>query len=220
MLAYQIIWEPGILESAGITPEHVMNLSQKFMEYCSYYESSYNHINQIKLGQVYLMGLMSKIERKSIEPIGLKYLNENGVRALQSFIIDSTWNDKNMSSLYRTRLSERISDAEEGMITFDETDFVKKGKNSARVMRQYCGVVGVTENCQAGIFMGYASNKGYGLVEKHLYIPEKWFDDAHEELREKCKFPREAAYKEKCGICLDLLKSVRNDGSFPAKWIG
>jgi len=220
MLAHQIIWEPDILEKAGITPQQVEQLSQKFMEYYRSYESSYNHIHQLPLGQVYLMGLMSKLERKSVEPIALQYLDTNGVRALQSFVSDSPWDYEKMKSLYKLRLSDRISDSKDGMITFDETDFLKKGKNSAGVMRQYCGVVGVTENCQAGIFMGYTGNRGYGLIDSQLYIPQKWFDEENEVLRKKCKFSDDIEYKDKCDICLDLLDKIRNEGGFPAKWIG
>jgi len=219
MLAHQIIWNPGIMEDAGITPEQIKVLSQKFLEYYRYYKSSYNHIHQIPLGQVYLMGLMSKLERKSVEPIALQYLYENGVRALQAFISNSPWNYETMDLLYNVRLSERVSVTEEGMITFDETDFVKKGKNSAGVMRQYCGV-GVTENCQAGIFMGYTGSKGYGLIDRRLYIPQRWFDDEHKDLREKCKFPEGIKYEDKCNICLELLEGIRKDGGFPAQWIG
>jgi SRSO17 transposase len=106
------------------------------------------------------------------------------------------------------------------MINVDETDFLKKGKNSAGVMRQYCGRIGKVDSCQAGIFIGYASEKGYGLINGRLYVPEKWMDDEHADLRLKCKFPEEIKYKDKCSIFLDLLSEVRMSGYFPAKWIG
>ena len=56
---------------------------------------------------------------------------------------------------------------------FDETGFVKKGTDSVGVARQYCGPLGKVENCQVGVFAGYASRKGYALVDKRLFLPEE-----------------------------------------------
>ena len=66
-----------------------------------------------------------------------------------------------------------------GMLSCDSTEFVKKGKHSVGVARQYCGRLGKTENCQSGVFIGYASDRGYGLVDYGLYMPEKWFTDEY-----------------------------------------
>ena len=51
------------------------------------------------------------------------------------------------------------------MLTVDSCESVKKGKESVGVARQYCGEVGKVENCQSGVFVGYSSEKGYGLLE-------------------------------------------------------
>ena len=60
----------------------------------------------------------------------------------------------------------------DGVLMFDETGFVKKGKDSVGVARQYCGTLGKVENCQVGVFAGYASRQGYALVDKRLFLPE------------------------------------------------
>jgi len=43
------------------------------------------------------------------------------------------------------------------------------------VKRQYCGRVGKTENCQSGVFLAFAGDNGYGLVDYELYLPKEWF---------------------------------------------
>jgi hypothetical protein len=58
----------------------------------------------------------------------------------------------------------------EGMITGDGCDFPKKGKSSVGVKRQYCGVRGKTDNCQASVVAGYAGPNGYGLLDYALYM--------------------------------------------------
>ena len=59
----------------------------------------------------------------------------------------------------------------------DETGFLKKGDKSAGVQRQYSGTAGRIENCQIGVFLGYASRYGRALIDRALYLPETWAED-------------------------------------------
>jgi SRSO17 transposase len=59
-----------------------------------------------------------------------------------------------------------------GALIFDETGFIKKGKASIGVARQYCGTIGKVDNCQVGVFAVYASEHGYAIVDKRLFIPD------------------------------------------------
>ena len=69
------------------------------------------------------------------------------------------------------------------MLSVDDTSFVKKGTHCIGVKRQYCGSLGKRENCQVGVFLSYAGDSGYGLVDYDLYIPEEWFQDLYQDLR-------------------------------------
>ena len=60
----------------------------------------------------------------------------------------------------------------------DETGFVKKGTKSVGVQRQYSGTAGRIENCQIGVFLGDASRNGHALVDRALYLPERWANDS------------------------------------------
>ena len=66
----------------------------------------------------------------------------------------------------------------DGVLRFDESGFVKKGQDSAGVARQDCGTLGKVDNCQVGVFAGYASRQGYVLVDQRLFLPEVWFGPA------------------------------------------
>ena len=98
----------------------------------------------------YMAGQFSALERKSIEPIALALENGN-VRALQRFVSDAPWDDDNIMSTYRSLVSDDLGSAE-GALIFDESGFVKKGRNSVGVARQYCGTIGKVDNCQVGVF--------------------------------------------------------------------
>jgi SRSO17 transposase len=64
----------------------------------------------------------------------------------------------------------------------DDTGFVKKGRRSAGVQRQYSGTAGRTENCQIGTFLAYASAGGHALIDRELYLPQSWTAD-----RDRCR---------------------------------
>ena len=68
---------------------------------------------------------------------------------------------------------EHLGDEESGVLIVDDTGFLKKGEKSVGVARQYTGTAGDTVNCQVGVFLAYASNKGVAFVDRALYMPEE-----------------------------------------------
>jgi SRSO17 transposase len=164
-----------------------------------------------------MVGQLSQVERKSIEPIALS-VKDAKVRAMQFFVSDVAWNDEEVMSIYRSMISEDMGDPD-GALIFDESGFVKKGNDSAGVARQYCGNIGKVENCQVGVFAAYASRHGYGFLGNRLFVPEKWFTDAYAERRKKCRFPKDLEFKTKPELAVELLKEVVKDGKVPFRFI-
>ena len=74
--------------------------------------------------------------------------------------------------------SPSTSATRDGVLVVDETGFLKKGTKSCGVARQYSGTAGRIENCQVGVFLGYATPKGRALLDRALYLPKEWADDA------------------------------------------
>lgn len=105
------------------------------------------------------------------------------------------------------------------MITVDESGFVKKGKHSVGMARQYCGSVGKVENSQVGVFVGYSGSKGYGLISAQLFMPEKWFGEDYTQLRKECAVPDDLTFQTKPQIALDLIRKMEQSDLFKAKWI-
>ncbi len=67
--------------------------------------------------------------------------------------------------------------AEDGVLIVDETGFIKKGRRSAGVQRQYTGTSGKIDNCQLRVFLAYASEAGRALIDRELYLPTSWIED-------------------------------------------
>jgi SRSO17 transposase len=72
---------------------------------------------------------------------------------------------------------EQLADPQ-AVLALDETGFVKKGRKSVGVAPQYCGAVGKIANCQIGVFLAYATTAGPVLLDRELYLPKVWVEDA------------------------------------------
>jgi len=165
----------------------------------------------------YMVGQFSKLERKSIEPMALQV--EGGtIRGMQRFISDVRWDEEQMRWNYHQLVADELGDPE-GVLMFDETGFVKKGKDSVGVARQYCGTLGKVENGQVGVFAGYASRQGYALVDKRLFLPEAWWTDAYAARRTKCNVPDALCFQSKPQLAAAMLQAMAQEGLLPFKYV-
>jgi SRSO17 transposase len=165
----------------------------------------------------YMVGQFSELERKSIEPIALN-VEDGRVRAMQRFVSDAEWDDEKILYKYRNLVNEDMGD-NDGVLIFDESGFQKKGNDSVGVAKQYCGSIGKVDNCQVGVFAGYASPKGYSLVDKRIFMPEKWFTDEYENKREKCRVPESLVFKTKPQLAVEMLQKIVEENVLPFKYV-
>ena len=210
-------WNPKLLDEVGLGVDQVSELGNMLNDYLAPFQDCYLRSDQRQNGEVFVKGLLSDLDRKSMEPIALRY--EQSVRGMQLFLQDAPFDDVKMAQIYKETLSSRVNDPE-GMLSVDSTEFVKKGKHSVGVSRQHCGRLGKTENCQSGVFLGYAGEKGYGLVSYRLFMPEKWFTKEYEPLRQKCRVPDDVTFKTKPEMAAEMINEVIYSGLYQAKWIG
>src|SRR5215472_14727469 len=165
----------------------------------------------------YMVGQLSKLERKSIESMALEV--EGGtIRGMQRFISDVRWDEEQMRWNYHQLVADELG-APDGVLMFDETGFVKKGKDSVGVARQYCGTLGKVENCQVGVLAGYASRQGYALVDKRLFLPEVWFTEAYAARQARCQVPAEVTFRTKPQLAAAMLHNIMHEGLLPFKYV-
>jgi SRSO17 transposase len=165
----------------------------------------------------YMAGQFTQLERKSIEPIA--FAIEGGkVRAMQRFVSDAPWDDEKISSRYRSLVAEDLGHPDAAII-FDESGFPKKGDDSIGVAKQYCGNLGKVENCQVGVFATYTSAYGYSLIDKRLYIPERWFSDECREKREKCMLPDGVKFQTKPQLAAEMLREIAEQKVLPFRYV-
>ena len=212
-------WHPNIAPAMSLNQEDIQAMADELIQFHQEFHDCFGRIEHRRLGMAYLTGLLSNSQDKSMEPIALNVLDEKSVRSLQRFMKTYRWDQEAMEKTHQAMVADWIA-SPEGMITVDSSEIAKKGKESVGVSRQYCGSMGKVENCQSGVFVGYSSEKGYGLLRSQLYMPEGWFTDEYEQRREENLVPEDLTFQTKIQIAQQLIHTIVDTGLFPAKWIG
>lgn len=123
----------------------------------------------------FLEGLLARVERKNGWQLA-EELGESGPQGMQRLLNAADWDEEAVRDELRGYVMEHLEE-EHGVLVVDETGFVKKGKKSVGVARQYSGTAGRRENVQMGVFLSYASTKGHAFLDRALYLPEEWTQD-------------------------------------------
>jgi len=123
----------------------------------------------------YLRGLMSQVERKNSWQLA-EALGGSTPYGIQHLLGRALWDADVVRDELRQYVVDHLVD-EGAILVVDETGFLKKGRHSAGVARQYSGTAGRVENCQVGVFLAYVSNHGHTLIDRELYLPQEWTAD-------------------------------------------
>jgi SRSO17 transposase len=217
MLLPHCQWHPGLSAELNITEKEISALAKQLVDFHTQFHSCLGRIENQRLGLAYLSGLISNLEAKSVEPIALEFL-QGSVRALQRFMKEGRWDQTAMGLAHKQQLASVLNHPG-GILTADSSEFVKKGAHSVGVARQYCGRLGKVDNCQSGVFIGYASPNGYGLIEAQLYLPKAWFTAEYAQRRKETWVPESLEFQTKPQIALTLIQQIRASGLFIARWL-
>ena len=162
----------------------------------------------------FIDGLLSGISRKT----GWLMAEQAGLDRpyrMQSLLGRSSWNADVLRDLVRAEVIGSLGDPR-GVLVVDETGFLKKGTHSVGVARQYSGTAGRVENCQVGVFLGYASPLGQALIDRRLYLPDAWAAD--EARRRQVRVPEPVTFATKPQIACDLIAAALDAGA-PCAWV-
>jgi SRSO17 transposase len=156
----------------------------------------------------YLEGLLGPVERKNGWQLA-EAIGDARPWRTQRVLSHVLWDEEAARDLCREHVVGRLG-AQDAVLVVDETAFVRKGRRSAGVARQYCGTLGKVENCQVGVFLAYGSRKGHALIDRRLYLPEAWAGDA--ERRRAAKIPDEVPFRTKPEIAREMVARALDAG--------
>lgn len=203
-----------------LTPHDLDGILDDLCAYHASFGPLFQRREQRAWSETYLHGLLLDIPRKSVEPmlLHLRGADPNAIRAVQQFVGDRPWDDRPILQQLWHEVATDLGD-DDGVLIVDGSDFPKQGTESVGVKRQYCGQLGKTANCQAGVFLAYASPLGYALLDRRLYLPEDWFTDAYAERRLACGVPKDVTFTTKPSLSLAMLQAVVQAGTLACQWL-
>jgi SRSO17 transposase len=202
----------AMLAQAEVTPDAVDGLMGRLHDFARPFADRLDTDQQRRHAREYLSGLLSRLEHKTSEAIA--YLHDCERQGLQKFVGLGSWDDAPLLDELASQVGSELGEPD-GVIVFDPSGFVKKGTRSVGVMRQWCGRVGKTENCQVALYMAYVSRREHALVDVRLYLPGEWTED-----RARCEaagVPREVRFRTRHELALEMLD--RRGAALPHAWV-
>ena len=164
---------------------------------------------------LYAMGLLGSAKRKSAEPIAAttcagEAMCEPIHHRLLRFLRDSPWNDGEVRAVAARHAIEAMTQ-QEPLRTWviDDTGFLKQGKHSVGVQRQYTGSAGKIANCQIAVSLSVATRSAHVPIDFALYLPESWTGDPVR--REECKIPKDVVFRTKHDLALEMITRAVDD---------
>src|ERR671914_1567887 len=162
----------------------------------------------------YLRGLLSPAGRKNSWQLA-EVSGEATPYGFQHLLGRADWQADAVRDELRHYLIPHLRDPA-AVLVIDETGFVKKGRHSAGVARQYSGTAGRIDNCQIGVFLAYASHLGHALLDRELYLPKAWTEDPA-----RCRqagIPEDRRFATKPQLARHMLARALAAG-VPAAWV-
>jgi SRSO17 transposase len=164
----------------------------------------------------YAFGILADGERKSAEPIAARACADPlETRRAHDHLLDflrlSPW-ENHPVRLEATRYAIEAMSAQEPVTTWivDDTGFLKQGKHSVGVQRQYTGSAGKIANCQIGVSLSIATQHEHVPIDFELYLPKSWIEDPAR--RREARIPEEVVFKTKVDLAIEMIERASKDG--------
>jgi SRSO17 transposase len=174
-----------------------------------------NRSVQVVNGGLYLRGLIEQGPRKSLEPMCERLGGDAEYQSMQQFLAVSPWDP----AIVLRNVAERVLPAigVEAWV-LDDTGFVKDGKHSPGVKRQYSGTLGKIGNCQLGVSLHGVGARGTLPLGWALYLPREWCEDA--ERRRLARIPEDIEFATKPQLGVNLVEQAISWGLQAAPLLG
>jgi len=163
---------------------------------------------------LFLDGLLGD-ERRKTGWMRAEAAGDPGPWRQQAILGRGRWNADDLRDIVRDYVLETLSD-NDAVLVIDETGFLKQGKTSCGVGRQYTGSAGKITNCQIGVFSAYVSRRGHAFIDRALYLPKSWTSDPAR--MEAAHVPSEMSFATKPSLARMMIERAVKAG-VPFSWV-
>jgi SRSO17 transposase len=154
-------------------------------------------------------------ERRKTGWMRAEAAGDKGPWRQQAILGRGRWEADALRDIVRDYALETLADPD-GVLVIDETGFLKQGKASCGVGRQYTGSAGKVTNCQVGVFAVYASRHGHAFIDRALYLPKPWASDPAR--RAAAHVPAEIGFATKPRLASRMIRrAIETD--VPFAWV-
>jgi SRSO17 transposase len=163
---------------------------------------------------LFLDGLLGE-ERRKTGWMRAEAAGDPGPWRQQAILGRGRWDADALRDIVREYALEHLAE-DDAVLVVDETGFLKQGKRSCGVARQYTGSAGKITNCQIGVFAAYVSRHGHAFIDRALYLPKAWADDPAR--RAAAHVPQEIAFATKPHLARVMVERAIAAG-VPFAWV-
>src|SRR5246500_4358366 len=151
---------------------------------------------------LFLDGLLGA-ERRKTGWMRAEAAGDPGPWRQQAVLGRGRWDADALRDIVRAYVVEHLAD-DDAVLVLDETGFLKQGKASCGVSRQYTGSAGKITNCQIGVFAAYVSRHGQAFIDRALYLPKSWTSDPAR--MKAAHVPEGTAFATKPALALKMIE--------------
>lgn len=202
-------------------PEQAIEMSaEELIVFHRWFEAYFQRREQREWSLFYLCGQLSNMERKTIEAMVLTLhgAEVNAVRDLQRFMSENRWDQGGILKQHQVLVGKWLGEPA-GVVIADGSGFPKQGNHSVGVAHQYCGHLGKVANCQQGVFLAYASSRGYTFLDERLYLPEDWFTVAYQTRWKACGIPEGQPFRTEPALALEMVAGLAHRAVISFNWV-
>ncbi|WP_316784797.1 IS701 family transposase [Streptomyces sasae] len=161
-----------------------------------------------------VLGLLSDLPRKNCWTLA-EYAGDATPDGMQHLLHRAKWDADAVRDDIRAYVVEHLHD-DEAVLVVDETGDLKKGTATVGVQRQYTGTAGRIENAQVAVYLVYSADRGHAAIDRALYVPRSWPDDA-----DRCRaagMPDGLSFATKPQLAARMIARALDAGT-PARWV-
>lgn len=163
---------------------------------------------------LFLDGLLGD-ERRKTGWMRAEAAGDPGPWRQQAILGRGRWDADGLRDIVRDYVVEHLG-ADDAVLVIDETGFLKQGKSSCGVARQYTGSAGKITNCQIGVFAAYVSSRGHAFIDRALYMPKSWAGDP--ERLAAAHVPAATAFATKPALAVQIIHRAIA-ATVPFSWV-
>lgn len=189
------------MEKTKRIPQAPSEPMPELAEFLTQFQVHFNRRENRHATERYLTGLLTEHPNKNCDTLA-RVVPQTNEQRLQGLLTTMAW-DENDLNHQRVKVMRALPTEGNGVLIFDDTDFLKQGRASVGVARQYAGSVGKLANCQVTVNCTYAERTVAWPVSTRLYLPQEWISDTAR--RTRAHVPQEVTAPTKWEIALNLL---------------